>query len=170
MFTKALGTGVISTALKRGIVSEAHLQASIESMLTLNRSACQAMLQFDVHGCTDVTGFGLIGHAREMALASDVTLRIHSSALRFLPGAIEYAAAGAQPGGLKNNRDFAADCVEIQGSIAPEVEALLYDPQTAGGLLISIAESDAAGLERVCGACFRIGSVTARSAKPIEIL
>ena len=87
VFTKRLGTGVISTALKRGLASDGDVQAAIESMLALNRLACERMLQFDVHGCTDVTGFGLIGHAREMALASVVTLEIEVDCLRFLPGA-----------------------------------------------------------------------------------
>ena len=82
------------------------MAASIESMLTLNRAACEAMLAFDVHGCTDVTGFGLLGHAREMALASGVTLEIDPRAVRFLPGALDYARQGAIPGGLKNNREF----------------------------------------------------------------
>src|SRR5438477_4979738 len=76
LFTKHLGTGIVATALKRGIATAEHVAESIRSMLTLNRSACEAMLQYDVHGCTDVTGFGLIGHAREMALASHVTLEI----------------------------------------------------------------------------------------------
>src|SRR5262245_5417851 len=91
ILTKKLGTGVIATALKRGIAAGEHVQASIESMLTLNRRACEEMLRFDVHGCTDVTGFGLIGHAREMALASNVTLEIEVSSIPFLPGALEYA-------------------------------------------------------------------------------
>src|SRR5207244_5382412 len=107
VFTKKLGTGVIATALKRGIADPAHVEASITSMLTLNRRACEAMLAFDVHGCTDVTGFGLIGHAREMALGSSVTMEIDPRAVRFLPGAVDYARQGAIPGGLKNNREFA---------------------------------------------------------------
>ena len=97
VFTKRLGTGVISTALKRGIARDADVEASIASMLTLNRRACEAMLAYDVHGCTDVTGFGLIGHAREMALASGVTLEIAVDRLRFLPGALEYARLGRDP-------------------------------------------------------------------------
>ena len=101
VFTKRLGTGVISTALKRGIARDADVAAAIDSMLTLNRAACEEMLRFDVHGCTDVTGFGLIGHAREMALASGVTLEIEVDALRFLPGAVEYARAGRGAGGAE---------------------------------------------------------------------
>jgi selenide, water dikinase len=166
LLTKRLGTGVISTALKRGIAREADVQASIESMLTLNRAACEAMLAFDVHGCTDVTGFGLIGHAREMALASKVTIEISSCYLRFLPGALDYAKQGAIPGGLKNNREFASYCVEGQ----TEFDDLLYDPQTSGGLLISLPERDAAELERIFPAAYRIGRVIERSRKPIQIL
>jgi selenide,water dikinase len=143
VLTKRLGTGVISTALKRGIAKDSDVEASIESMLTLNRRACQAMLAFDVHGCTDVTGFGLIGHAREMALASKVTFEIDPGAIRFLPGAVDYARQGALPGGLNNNREFAASCVEGRS----EFDDLLYDPQTSGGLLISLPDADAAALE-----------------------
>ena len=104
LFTKRLGTGVITTALKRGIARDADVQAAIDSMLTLNRRACEAMLAFDVHGCTDVTGFGLIGHAREMAAASSVTIEIDSSQIQFLSGALDYARQGAMPGGLKRWR------------------------------------------------------------------
>ena len=127
--------GVISTALKKGIANEFDVDAAVQSMLKLNREACEAMLAFDVHGCTDVTGFGLIGHAREMALASGVTLEIEVDKILFLPGAIEYARAGAIPGGLRNNKDFASCVVEHRRQIPEEIENLLYDPQTSGGLL-----------------------------------
>ena len=166
VLTKRLGTGVISTALKRGIAKDADVQAATDSMLTLNRRACEAMLEFDVHGCTDITGFGLIGHAREMALASGATIEIDPRALQFLPGAVEYARAGAIPGGLKNNREFASGCVEG----ASEFDDLLYDPQTSGGLLISLPESDAAKLERNFPAAYRIGHVREKGAKPIRLL
>lgn len=155
--TKPLGTGVVSTALKRGIARPGDVDAAIASMLALNRIECEA------NGCTDVTGFGLLGHAREMALASGVTLEIHSAALRFLPGAVEYAAAGAQPGGLQNNRDFAACSVSFASAIAPAIEALLYDPQTSGGLLLSLPESAAAGLPV-------IGRVLPPGDRPIVVL
>jgi len=168
VFTKRLGTGVISTALKRGIASEEHVAASIDSMLTLNRRACEAMLDYDVHGCTDVTGFGLIGHAREMAVASQVTIEIATSSLRFLPGALDYARQGAIPGGLKNNREFASCAVE--GSADPAVEDLLYDPQTSGGLLIALPESDAASLESALDGAYTIGRVLPRQEKPIRLI
>ena len=170
IFTKRLGTGVISTALKRGIARQADVRASIDSMLTLNRKACETMLAYNVHGCTDVTGFGLIGHAREMAVGSGVTLEIEVDRLRFLPGALDYARQGAIPGGLKNNREFASCAVEAARDIAAEVDDLLYDPQTSGGLLISLAASDAAALEGALPEAYRIGRVLPRQAKPIRFI
>ena len=170
VFTKRLGTGVISTALKRGIAAEEHVEESVRQMMALNRSACEAMLRFDVHGCTDVSGFGLIGHAREMALASGVTLEIEAGRLRFLPGAVEYARAGAIPAGLKNNRGFAECAVEAVSAPATEIEDLLYDPQTSGGLLISLSEEDAAALESALEDAYRIGRVLPRGEKAIRIL
>jgi selenide,water dikinase len=166
LLTKRIGTGVISTALKRGIVRESDIEASIESMLTLNRRACEAMLLFDVHGCTDVTGFGLIGHAREMAVASGVTIEIDPRAVRFLPGAVDYAREGALPAGLKNNREFASLAVEG----ASEFDDLLYDPQTSGGLLISLREADAGALERAFPQAYRIGRVSEKADKPLRLL
>ena len=166
VLTKALGTGVISTALKKGIAAPEHVAASIESMLTLNRRACEEMLRFDVHGCTDVTGFGLIGHAREMALASNVTLEIDTGRVRFLPGALDYARRDALPGGLRNNREFASCVVEKANALPPEIENLLYDPQTSGGLLISLPAEQAADL----ALAFPIGRVIPRGSKPIRLL
>src|ERR1700691_4362445 len=170
MFTKRLGTGVISTALKRGMARDADVEASVASMLTLNRKACEAMLQYDVHGCTDVTGFGLIGHAREMALASGITLEIEVDRLQFLPGALEYARLGAISGGLKNNREFASCVVETARDLPVEVEDLLYDPQTSGGLLITLPKADAAALAGVYPQAYAIARVLPRQAKPIGLI
>ena len=170
VFTKALGTGVIGTALKRGIAQPESVDAAVNSMLTLNRVACEAMLRFDVHGCTDVTGFGLIGHAREMALGSDVTLEIEVAGVPLLPGALAAALAGAVPGGLKNNREFASCSVDAAGEIDPALLDLLYDPQTSGGLLISLPEDDAARLVEVLPGATRIGRVRARDNKAIRLL
>ena len=166
LLTKRIGTGVIATALKQGVAKESDVQAAVESMLTLNRRACEAMLAVEVHGCTDVTGFGLIGHAREMALASQVTIEIDSRAVRFLPGAVEYARQGAIPGGLKNNREFAASCVEGQS----DVDDLLYDPQTSGGLLISLTQADATKLQAGFSGAYLMGRVVERQNKPIRIV
>lgn len=165
MLTKPIDTGVIATALKRGIASEEHVQASIHSMLTLNRAAAEATEDLDVHALTDVTGFGLLGHAREVAVASHVSLEIQASRVPFLPGAIEYAHAGALAGGLKNNRDFVRSCV----GGASEFDDLLYDPQTSGGLLISLPEKEAAKLSVRFPAATAIGSVRSRDGKPILI-
>jgi selenide, water dikinase len=170
VFTKRLGTGVISTALKRGMAREADVAASIASMLTLNRKACEAMLAYDVHGCTDVTGFGLMGHARGLALASGVTLEIAVDRLRFLDGALEYARLGAISGGLTNNREFASCVVETTRDLAPDVEDLLYDPQTSGGLLIALPEPDAAALVGAYPEAYAIGRVLPRQAKPIRLI
>jgi selenide,water dikinase len=170
VFTKRLGTGVISTALKRGMARDADVAASIALMLKLNRKACEAMLAYDVHGCTDVTGFGMIGHAREMALASGVTLEIEVDRLQFLDGALEYARLGAIPGGLKNNREYASCAVETARDLPPELDALLYDPQTSGGLLITLPEADAAALAGGFADAYAIGRVLARGAKPIRLI
>ncbi len=167
VFTKALGTGVIGTALKRGIASPESVETATASMLTLNRAACEAMLRFDVHGCTDITGFGLIGHAREMAVASGVTLEIDTSSVRALPGALEAIRAGAVPGGLNNNRDFASCAVEADPAIDPALLDLLYDPQTSGGLFLSLPPDDAARLIDALPGATRIGRVLPRDNKPI---
>jgi selenide,water dikinase len=170
VFTKAIGTGVISTALKRGIARESDVNAAVLSMLTLNREACEKMLEFDVHGCTDITGFGLIGHAREMAIGSGVTFEIEVNRVRFLPGAVEYARQGAIPGGLKNNREFASCAVHAARELPEEIENLLYDPQTSGGLLISLPERDAGLLEQRLTGAARIGRVLPRAEKAIILI
>ena len=169
VLTKKIGTGVISTALKQGVAADADVQAAVDSMMTLNRRACEAMLRFDVHSCTDITGFGLIGHAREMAVGSGVTIEIDVDRVPLLPGALQYARQGAIPGGLKNNREYASCAVEKTREIAPELEDLLYDPQTSGGLLISMAEADAARLEHEFDGARRIGRVLPAQAKPIRL-
>jgi selenide,water dikinase len=164
VLTKPIGTGVISTALKRNMAREEHVEGSIRSMLALNRGACEAMQRAGAHGCTDVTGFGLLGHAREMALASGVTIEIDWQAIEFLPGALDYSEQGAIPGGLNNNRKFAECAVMIQGDLPEPIVQLLYDPQTSGGLLIALPEESVA---LVPGR--RIGRVLERREKPIVV-
>ncbi len=161
VLTKKIGTGVIATALKRGIAAMDHVAKSIVSMLTLNRAACEAMDGLEIHAVTDVTGFGLLGHAREMAIASEVTLEIDASSIQFLDGAVEYTEAGAIPGGLNNNREFVADCV------AGSPGDLLYDPQTSGGLLISTPQPGEY-LKR-CPSAYILGRVLERAEKPIRV-
>ncbi len=140
ILTKALGTGVISTAIKKGKADPAWIDASVRSMTTLNKRAAEIIVEegIRVNAMTDVTGFGLIGHAREMALASSVSLRLYAEKIPLLPGAIECVRAGYIPGGLKNNRDFAECVVHYDTAVSDDVKALLFDPQTAGGLLMSV--------------------------------
>ncbi len=170
VFTKRIGTGVISTALKRGMAVEEHVRASVESMLELNRAAAEGLAGLEVHGCTDVTGFGLMGHGREMALGSGVTLEIEAARVPLLCGALVYAQQGAVPGGLKNNRDFAGSCVGVSAEVDAALVELLYDPQTSGGLLVSLPLRDA---EVFCSRFEKgviVGRVTERQEKPILIL
>jgi selenide,water dikinase len=144
LFTKAIGTGVISTAIKKGKAEPAWVDAAVRSMTTLNKRAAEVIVdgEFRVNAMTDVTGFGLIGHLREMVLASEVSARIFAGNVPLLGGALECVRAGHVPGGLKNNRDFAECMVEYDDAVSDDVRALLFDPQTAGGLLISVAGSD----------------------------
>jgi selenide, water dikinase len=138
VLTKRLGTGVIGTALKNDRASKASVEAAIESMCTLNRVGSQVALQFDVHAATDITGFGLLGHARAMAAGSQVSFELDPSQIGFLPEAIEYARQGFLPGGLKRNIDFIRNCVKFGDHVAEEIRNLLFDPQTSGGLLFSV--------------------------------
>ena len=128
------------------------------------------MLALDVHGCTDVTGFGLIGHAREMALGSRVTIEIDSSSVPLLPGALEYSRQGALSGGLKNNREFASGAVEKVRELSAELENLMYDPQTSGGLLLSLPEADADQLVQKLEGASRVGRVLPAGGKAIRLL
>jgi selenide,water dikinase len=166
LLTKPLGTGLITTAAKQGKADAAHLEAAIASMLTLNRRAAELAQAFPIHGATDITGFGLLGHAAELARNSGVGLRIDSRALPALPGALEYAAAGIAPGGLHRNRAFMEEggYTSYAGAIDAGRRALLFDPQTSGGLLLLLAEEHAAALQAAFAAagqaCWPIGAVT----------
>jgi selenide,water dikinase len=170
ILTKRIGTGIISTALKQGCASEAAVNAAIESMCALNRTASEVALEFAVHAATDITGFGLLGHAREMALASKVSLAIDHARVEFLPEALDYSRAGHLPGGLKRNREFLAGCVEFADNIREEVRHLLFDPQTSGGLLLAVearaASSLVAALRARGIATQEIGEVIAKT-KPL---
>jgi selenide,water dikinase len=214
VLTKAIGTGVISTAIKKDKAQQSWIDAAVCSMTTLNRAAAdvlgfgattnhvgaealvrpeersssknpaelhsaaqtkasgptRAAETWNVHSLTDITGFGLIGHVREMALASDAAVRLNANSVPLLEGAVECVRAGYIPGGLKANRDFAECIVEYKGTIADERKTLLFDPQTAGGLLISLPSQEADRLVSELGAvglpAARIGEVEA-SDKPL---
>jgi selenide,water dikinase len=157
LLTKAIGTGVLSTALKKDRLAAAALEAATASMTDLNRAASEALQELQekagaaqpIHAVTDITGFGVLGHAREMALGDpqknieSVSLEIDHAAIRYLPGAVEAAREGFLPGGLKNNRDFVGDCAGYAESVAQVHRDLLFDPQTSGGLLVAISPESA---------------------------
>jgi selenide,water dikinase len=138
VLTKPLGTGIISTALKAGMASEEAIRKSVESMGTLNRTASEWMKKLGAHACTDITGFGFIGHALEMATASQVGMVVQAKAVPVFPEAMEYAKLGLIPGGAYSNRDFFSCRVEIGSGVSPLLADIFYDPQTSGGLLISL--------------------------------
>ncbi len=146
VLTKQIGTGVISTALKNNAASDAAIRAAIESMSTLNREGSETAQKFAVHAATDITGFGFLGHARGMAAASKVSLVIDHRAIDFLPEARDLARRNFLPGGLKRNIEFISNCVEFAEIIPEDIRNLLYDPQTSGGLLLSVSREDSARL------------------------
>ena len=152
LLTKPVGTGLISTALKRERAGKASIEAAIASMSQLNRAAAEALHEVAakinsqaIHAVTDVTGFGVLGHSREMALGdpekgiATVTIEIQYKAVPILPGAFDAARQGMIAGGLNNNLDFLRDCVTFPASVPEENRALLFDPQTSGGLLVAIS-------------------------------
>jgi len=229
LFTKALGTGVISTAIKKGVAKQEWIEAAVKSMTTLNKAAAEviggpnagpdafarldergpadvpsdvrtnvradvrlmtgvppirgerssagqpgtAFSKWSVHALTDITGFGLIGHAREMALASNVSLVFECAKIPVLEGALDCIHAGYIPGGLKANRDFAECLVDYDPSVPEDIRTLLFDPQTAGGLLISVSSEDAGALTRALQAAgvpaIEIGQVIPRTKPLIEV-
>ena len=148
--TKPLGTGAITTAMKNGAASGEAATAAISSMSTLNLAAARTARGVGLHACTDITGFGLLGHGSEVATKSGVRLRLSAGAIPLLPGAYDLAAAGHLPGGLDRNRDhFAADPdagVSVAAGVDPVVEALLYDPETSGPLLLTSPPAMSAAL------------------------
>jgi len=180
--TKALGTGVLATALKQGHANESDAQASADSMTRLNRDACAALREIEsemdgttpIHAVTDVTGFSLLGHAREMAIGSGVSMEIDHTKLKFLPGAREAARAGYLPGGMKNIREWLEGCVVIAPEIPNDIEHLLFDPQTSGGLLVAIApESATAALEALTenkAEALFIGRVLGRTSPLLRVI
>ncbi len=176
ILTKALGTGVISTAIKKGEAAQQWIEGAVKSMTTLNAKAAEiaASGKFAVHAATDITGFGLIGHGREMGAGSGVSLRIDSAKVHLLPGALDCVRAGFIPGGLNANRDFAECMVSYAAQVPQEVRTILFDPQTAGGLLLSVAGQDAAALTdalRAAGVeAARIGEVLPPGKPLIQIV
>jgi selenide,water dikinase len=165
LLTKPLGTGLVTTANKWDEASADDLAAAVASMLHLNRRTAELIANVQVHAVTDITGFGLLGHAAEIARHSGVGLQIEAGALPLLPGALSYARHGIIPGGLKRNRDYleTGGHVSYAASVEEPLRLLLHDPQTSGGLLIALPAAAAARLQARCAEvgelCVAIGSV-----------
>lgn len=173
ILTKPLGTGVVGTAIKFGRANPAVVDAAVASMRTLNRAAAEALESVrGVHACTDITGFGLIGHAIELAEASQVTLNVRAEDVPVFDGVLEMSRKN-KSGGMENNREYFGDRVEISGEISSAWEDLLFDPQTSGGLLVAIDQLQVALALQVLAAAgvsaARIGSVGQRGEKPLSI-
>jgi selenide,water dikinase len=183
ILTKPIGTGVISTALKQQHADPVWVASATASMTRLNRDAAEALHEIEksrpkdqrpVHAVTDVTGFGLLGHAREMAIGSGVSITIDHARVEYLPGAIDASRAKFFSGGMKNNRDFVESCTEFSAGVPDEFRALMFDPQTSGGLLIAVAPefADAAlsSLAQRKVSARRIGEVTAKNSSLLTVV
>ena len=164
LFTKPVGIGVLTSAMKAGLVSEETEQLAYRLMTTLNKSARDAMVKYDVHACTDVTGFGMMGHLLEMAQGSDMEIHVDVNGIDMIPEAVEFARMGVLPAGMYRNRSFAEEAVDVGGTPLEKAD-LLFDPQTAGGLVIAVSQAEAEALfEELKGSvpsAQRIGTVSA---------
>ena len=162
--TKALGTGIVTTAAMQDQASQEHLAAAVASMKALNRHPSHIVRQSKARALTDVTGYSFLGHTYEMAAASGVCIRIEASKLPLLPGALDYAARGILTGGAARNRDYLADKVRIAPGIPEPLEHVLFDPQTSGGLLFALPPNGGRDLEAEFSAAglplWQVGTVT----------
>ena len=183
LFTKAIGTGVIATGLKQGKIGDGPVRAATQSMTTLNRAAAEALHELisgaggaesPVHAVTDVTGFGLLGHSREMAIGSGVSLHLDHSRVEYLDGAVDAARAGFLSGGLRNNEEFVRGCVGFADSVGEDYRNLFFDPQTSGGLLVAVApefvDRAMASFEKHGVRGRVIGEVVAKKSPLIEVV
>ena len=148
ILTKPLGTGIIGTALKSGLANKETIDKFANSMATLNARASELMQEVGAHACTDITGFGFLGHACQMADSSQIGIRIRAASIPCFPEAVEFARQGKCPGGLYRNRDFYSKRVEFSAGVSEDMQQILFDTQTSGGLLISLAADKAEPLLR----------------------
>jgi len=174
VLTKPIGTGVLTTALKRDLASAADLQEAVASMATLNAGGARAMLACGAHAATDVTGFGLLGHLRNMLAASGVSAELDAAAVPVLPNAADLAQRGAIPGGTKRNRDALAEFVRFDARVLEPMRVLLFDAQTSGGLLIAVPPDRADALidalkKEKTPAAARIGRIVGGPAGTITV-
>jgi selenide,water dikinase len=170
VLTKPVGTGAISTGIKRGVARQEAVNAAMKAMTTSAASAAEAMLSADAHACTDITGFGLLGHAYEMAHASDVCLVIEAARVPLLPDVLELIAQGMLTRGDKNNRAYVGDTIDIAEQVSRELQSALFDPQTAGGLLISVERAKAETLLNKVEGAVIIGEVRHKSGYLIHVV
>lgn len=169
ILTKAIGTGAINTAVKKGVASETAMAAAIKAMTTSNAVASKVMMKFGANACTDITGFGLIGHAFEVAKASNVTLSIESANVPLLPDVLDLIEVGMLTRGDKNNRVYVGDSVNIAEQVSGTMQSALFDPQTAGGLLISLPAGSAEEYVSEVEGSRIIGEVSEFGGKLIEV-
>lgn len=170
VLTKPIGTGAVSTGIKRGVASESTVEAAMKAMTTSAAAASEAMQRSGAHACTDVTGFGLLGHAYEMANASKVTLIIEAARVPLLPDVLDLISQGMLTRGDKNNRAYVGDTLEMESHISREMQSALFDPQTAGGLLISIARAGAEEMVKELEEAVIIGEVAPPSDKLLRVV
>jgi selenide,water dikinase len=171
ILTKPIGTGILTTALKRDLASAADLAEAVRSMATLNAGAARAMLQIGVHAATDVTGFGLLGHLHNMLSASAMSAEVDAAAVPLLPRAADLAERGTIPGGTQRNREALGNQVRFDPAVLEPIRVLLFDAQTSGGLLMAVPEDRAAALvaalkKEGTPAAARIGRIVARPGGP----
>lgn len=169
VLTKPIGTGAISTGIKRAVAQESTVEAAMKAMTTSAAAPSEAMQRAGAHACTDITGFGLLGHAYEMAKASSVTLIIEAGRVPLLPDVLDLISQGMLTRGDKNNRAYVGDTVEIEGHISREMQSALFDPQTAGGLLISLERAKAEELVKELKDAVIVGEVKPYSDKLIRV-
>lgn len=175
ILTKPLGTGIINTAIKGGLATNELIGTVTRLMATLNRDAAEVMMEFPVHACTDVTGFGLLGHMAEMVIGSGLGIFIQANSVPVLKEALEYAAMGMIPGGMYKNRKFREHIVDISPSVDNLFQDVFFDPQTSGGLLICVAADSAKELldrlnEKGISQAAMIGEVTTEPKEKIKII
>ena len=174
ILTKPLGVGAITTGIKQGVASAESAEAALNSMRTLNRAARDAVASVGPHACTDVTGFSLLGHLYQMLRASRASARVHSAQVPFLTGALDLARQGVSPGGAGRNRDYFGEHVTVADGVEEAIVSLLYDPQTSGGLLVSVAgdrkERLMAALSAAGVPASHIGDVTEPSAGQVFVV
>jgi selenide, water dikinase len=170
VLTKPIGTGAISTGIKRGLAKASTIEAAMKAMTTSAARASDAMQRAGAHACTDVTGFGLLGHAYEMARASNVELIIEAERVPLLPDVLELISQGMLTRGDKNNRAYVGDTLEIEGHVSREMQSALFDPQTAGGLLISVSSEGAGDLVKELKEAVIIGKVSSYKDKLIRVV